>query len=91
MLPFAFTTLLSSKPATPSEPEYFALQKKKKNRGNEGKKTIKRLSPRPKCYCFSHSRAFRIQKCFLSAKHASRHYFPVFHGPSTLKSISPAL
>ena len=28
--------------------------------------TIKKLSPRQKCYCFSHSRASRIQTFFLS-------------------------
>ena len=32
-------------------------------------KTIKRLSPRTKRYCFSHSRASRIQISFLSANH----------------------
>ena len=46
------------------------LRSKKKN-GNKGKtrksfkaETIKKLSPRSKCYCFSHSRASRIQKLF---------------------------
>ena len=46
------------------------LRGKKKN-GNKGKtrksfkaETIKKLSPRSKCYCFSHSRASRIQKLF---------------------------
>ena len=65
--------------------------------GNKGKsrkdfkaETIKRLSPRVKCYCFSHSRAPRIQKCFLPPNHGSRQYFPVFLGPSTLRFISPA-
>ena len=53
--------------------------------------TIKRLSPRLKCYCFSHSGAPRIQSFFLSANHDGRQYFPLFLGPSTLKSISPAL
>ena len=37
------------------------------------------------------SRVSRIQKIFLSATHGSQQYFSVFHGPSTLKSISPAL
>ena len=44
-----------------------------------------------KYYCFSHSRASRIQKFFLSANHGGQQYFSVFHGPLTLKSISPAL
>ena len=46
------------------------LSGKKKN-GNKEKtrksfkaETIKKLSPRSKCYCFSHSRASRIQKLF---------------------------
>ena len=73
------------------------LRSKKKN-GNKGKgrkdfkaETIKRLSSRLKCYCFSHSGAPRIQNLFLSANHGGRQYFPVFLGPSTLKSILPAL
>ena len=37
------------------------------------------------------TRAFRIQKFLLSTIHGGRQYFPVFHGPSTLKSVSPAL
>ena len=44
-------------------------------------KTIKRLSPRLKCYYFSHSRASRIQKLFFSANHGGRHSFSVFHAP----------
>ena len=51
----------------------------KKRKGLKAE-TIKRLSPRSKYYCFSRSRVSRIQK-----------YFSVFRGPSTLKSISPAL
>ena len=40
----------------------------KNKKGNQGKKAeiIERLSPRSKCYCFSHSRVFRIQKNFFS-------------------------
>ena len=49
-------------------------------------KTIKRPSPRSKWYCFSHSRASRIQKVFLSVIYGARKNFSVFHGPSTLKS-----
>ena len=46
--------------------------------------TTKRMSPRSKYYCFSHSRASRIRNfsCWPTT---------VFHSPSTLKSISPAL
>ena len=42
----------------------------KKKKGKQWKKFSKqkllRLSPRPKCYCFSHFRASRIQKFFLT-------------------------
>ena len=65
--------------------------KQRKKRKSFKAETIKRLSPRSKCYCFSHSRASRIQKFFLPANHGGRQYFSAFHGPSTLKSISPAL
>ena len=74
----------------------FLRSKKKKGKQREKRntfkaETIKRLSPRSKCYCFSHSRASRIQKVFFSANHAGWQYLPEFHGPSTLKSILPAL
>ena len=56
----------------------------KKKKGKQRKKgksfkaeTIKRLSPRSKCYCFSHSRASRIKKFFSSASHGGRQYFSV--------------
>ena len=69
----------------------------RKEKGIKGKKesfkveTIKKLSPKSKCYCFSHSRVSRIQRLSLSCNHGGRQYFSVFHDPSTLKSISPAL
>ena len=44
-----------------------------------------------KCHCFNHSRAFRIQKVLLSPYHVDRQKFSVFHDPSTLTSILPAL
>ena len=74
----------------------FLGSKKKKGKQRKARKTfkvetIKRLSLRSKCYCFSYSRASRTQRFFLSAKHSGRQYFSVFHGPSTLKSISPTL
>ena len=66
--------------------------KQKKRRKIFEAETIKRLSPRSKCYCFSHSRASRTQKFFLLANHGSRQCFSVFYGPSTyLKSISPVM
>ena len=49
--------------------------KQKKKRKGFKTEAIKRLSPRPKCYCFNHSRASRIQKFFLPANHGSRQYF----------------
>ena len=56
-------------------------KKGKQKKKRKGFKTvaIKRLSPRPKCYYFNHSRASRIQKFFLSANHGSRQYvsFPM--------------
>ena len=63
----------------------FCVAKRKKGSKEKKRKsfkaeTIKRLSPRSKYYCFSHSRESRIQK-----------YFSLFHGSSTLKSISPTL
>ena len=74
---------------------FLQAKRKKENKGKKRKtfkaETIKRLSPSSKCYCFSHSRASRIQNFFLSPNHGGRLYLSVFHGPSTLKSISPAL
>ena len=77
-------------------PSTFLRSKKKKKEQREKwngfkAETIKRLSPKSKYYCFSHSRASRIRKFFLSANHGSRQYFPVLYGPPTLKSISAAL
>ena len=43
--------------------------KQKKKRKSFKAENIKRLSPRSKCYCFSPSRASRIQKLFLPANH----------------------
>ena len=52
---------------------------------------IKRPSSTSKCFCLSHSRASRFQKFFLSVNYGDLQYFSVSHGPSTLKSILPAL
>ena len=74
-------------------PPLFLCSKNKKAKQRKKRKSfkaeiIKRLSPRLKCYCFSHSRVSRIQKFFLSPNHVSRQYFSVFHGrASTLQSI----
>ena len=58
-----FHRLRDSRPATPGH----TFLHSKKNRETKGKKrknfkgeTIKRLSARSKCYCFSHSRVSRI-------------------------------
>ena len=57
----------------PCPPFFFFFCSAKRKKGNKGEKktfkaeTIKRPSPRSKCYCFSHSRASRIQRFFLSA------------------------
>ena len=67
---------------------------KRKRRNKEIKERLskqKRLSPRLKCYCFSYSRASRTQKFFCWANRGGQQYLSVFHGPSTLKSISPVL
>ena len=73
----------------------FLHSKKKKEKQRKKKsfkaETIERLSARSKCYCFRHSRVSRIQKFSLSTNHGGQQYFSVFHAPSTLKSILPAL
>ena len=66
-------------------------QKQMEKRKDFKAKTIKRLSPRSKFYCLSHFRASKTQKKILSANNVDRQYFSVFHGPSTMKSISEAL
>ena len=87
-----------SEPATLGElrvakayPLFCAEKKARQKRKSFKAETIKRLSPRSKCYYISHSRIFRIQKFFLSAKDGGRQYHLVFYDPSTLKSISSAL
>ena len=88
-----------SGPETPAEPcplQTFLSSKKRQGKQRQKRKslkteTVKRLSPRSKCYCFSHSRVSRIQNFFLSANHGGRQYFSLFHGPTTLKPISLAL
>ena len=63
-------------------PPHFLCSKNKIGKEKEKRKsfkteTIKRLSPRRKCYCFSNGLEFK--------------YFLLFHRPSTLKSILPVL
>ena len=78
-------------------PPIFLRSKNKKGKQGEKRKsfkaeTIKRLSPKLKYYCSSHFKASGIQKKKLfSANHGGGQFFSEFHGPSTLKSISPAL
>ena len=51
-------------PTNPTPPHFFAKEKEKreerKKRTIFKAETIERLSPRSKCYCFSHSRVSRI-------------------------------
>ena len=47
------------------------IGKKRGDKKNFKAETIITLSPRSKCYCFSHPKTFRIQKVFLSANHSS--------------------
>ena len=65
-----------------ASPSNFFSRKKKGKKKLFKAGTIKRLSPRSKGYCFSHSRASTIQKFFLSDNRVGRQYFSVFHGPS---------
>ena len=62
----------------------FCVAKRKKR--SKGKKSFKtetttRLSPSSEFYCFSHSRASRIQKFFLPANNGGQPCFLVFHYP----------
>ena len=77
-------------------PPTFLRSKKKKGKQRKARKTFKaetskRLPLRLKLHCLSHSRTSRIQKFFFLVNHGGRQYFSVFHGPRTLRSISPAL
>ena len=89
-----FSVLYQTGPTTPGWPSgawlpTFLCSKSKEGKQREKRKsfkaeTIKRLSPNSKCYCFSNVYCFIVGR--LEFK-----YFSLFHGPSTLKSISPAL
>ena len=75
-----------------SSPLTFFCSKKKIGEKKSFKtKTIKRLLPKSKCYCLTilERREFKI--FFLSTNHGGRYCFSVFHGPSTLKPISPTM
>ena len=64
-------------------PHFFCVANIKK--GNKRKKEkVSKLSRRSKCYCFSNVYCFILD-------HLEFKYLSVFHGPSTLKPISPAL
>ena len=54
-------------PSSPAPSTFWYSKKKRETKKIESFKaeTIKKLSPRPKCYYFSHSRAPRIQTFFL--------------------------
>ena len=69
-------------------PLFYVAKIKKGNKEKERKsfkvETIKRLSPRSKCYCFSNVYCFILERLEIK-------FFSVFHDPSTLKSISLAL
>ena len=80
--PLLFSTFLRSKKKK--------RETKKKRKGCFKAETIKRLSPRSKCYCFSHSRASRIQLFFVGQPRQPTILFSV-PWPSTFKSISQAL
>ena len=58
--------------------------KRRKSRKSFKAETIKRVSPRWKCYYFSNVYYFILERQGFK-------YFSVFHDPSTLKSISRAL
>ena len=76
---------------------FFAFAQQKEKRETKGKKktfkaeTIKRLSPRSKCYCFSHSRASRIQRFFCWSSLVADSTCQCSMAPPLWKSISPAL
>ena len=99
MIPSSTRPETSGRPGGPWPPLFCIAKRRKgnkekkiiKNLKSETIKKVKKLSPRSKCYFFSHSRGSSIQNFFLLANHDDRQYCLVFHGPSTLKSISPAL
>ena len=69
-------------------PPFCVAKRKKRNKGKQER--LSRQKPLKDCP-WGQNRACRIQKFLFSASHGGRLYFPVFHGPSTLKSISPVL
>ena len=88
---FIFSKKASSTgPATPwgaGGPLHLTFLRSKKKKWKQRKKkvfkteTIKSLSPRLKCCCFSHSRASRIQKCFLSVNYRRQYFSALFLNP----------
>ena len=79
------TTGGPGRPGWPWPPTFLRSKKEKEVKEKKSKsfkaETIKRLSPGSKCRCFSHSRASRIQKLFLSANHGGEQYFSVLAPP----------
>ena len=88
---FIFSKKASSTgPATPwctgkPLPPHFFAQQNEKMETKEKKvfktETIKSLSPMLKCCCFSHSRASRIKKCFLSANYRRQYFSALLLNP----------
>ena len=66
-------------PPPPPHPTFLVWEKEKgklrEKRTIFKAETIERLSPRSKCYYFSHCRVSRIQKFFLSANHGTDNTF----------------
>ena len=77
-------------------PPFFCVAKKKENQ--EKKERFSKQKLLKGCHQDQNFAVLAIldcldclEKCFLLANHGGRQYFSVFHGPCTLKSISPAL
>ena len=78
----------------PSSPLTFLRSKRKKRNKEKEKVSMQKLlkdSPICKMSLFQPFQSVQNSKNFLSPKLGDRQYFPVFHGPCTLKSISSAL
>ena len=83
-------------PATPGRPGghglpplFFVVKRKSGEKGKKERVSKQKLLKG--CHQGQNVDVSAIQKFFLSANHGGRHYFSVFHGPSTLKSILQAL
>ena len=76
---------------TPGGGALLSIAKRKKETKGKRKLFKALLKVIKGCYSFSYSRWSRIHQYFFTDNHGGQQYFPVFHGPTTLKSISPAL